>query len=76
MLKGAHTHAQVAVLPCALDRVFPQIHMALAQRIEEEGGLLVSEQPPGRQVERWMFAARNLIVTGLLAVTVVVQSPA
>lgn len=76
VLSGARTHAQVAVLPCALDRVFPQIHMSLAQRIEEEGGLLVSEQPPGRQVERWMFAARNRIVTGLSAVTVVVQSPA
>ena len=68
--------AQVAVLPCALDRVFPRIHKPLARRIEEAGGLLVSEQPPGRQVERWMFAARNRIVTGFSAATIVVQSPA
>lgn len=76
VLEGPRSHAQVAVLPCALDQVFPRIHERLAQRIEEVGGLLVSEQPPGRQVERWMFAARNRIVTGLSAATVVVQSPA
>ena len=75
-LEGARPHAQVAVLPCALDQVFPRIHVSLAHRIEEAGGFLVSEQPPGRQVERWMFAARNRIVTGLSAATVVVQSPA
>ena len=75
-LEGARPYAQVAVLPCALDQVFPRIHVSLAHRIEAAGGLLVSEQPPGRQVERWMFAARNRIVTGLSAATVVVQSPA
>ena len=76
VLEGPRPHAQVAVLPCALDQVFPRIHEPLAQRIEEAGGLLVSEQPPGRQVVRWMFAARNRIVTGLSAATVMVQSPA
>jgi len=76
VLEGPRPHAQVAVLPCALDQVFPRIHEPLARRIEEAGGLLVSEQPPGRQVERWMFAARNRMVTGLSAATVVVQSPA
>ena len=76
VLEGPRRHAQVAVMPCALDQVFPRIHEPLARRIEEAGGLLVSEQPPGRQVERWMFAARNRMVTGLSAATVVVQSPA
>ena len=76
VLEGPRPHAQVAVMPCALDQVFPRIHEPLARRIEEAGGLLVSEQPPGRQVERWMFAARNRMVTGLSAATVVVQSPA
>ena len=76
VLEGPRPYAQVAVLPCALDQVFPRIHEPLARHIGEAGGLLVSEQPPGRKVGRWMFAARNRIVTGLSAATVVVQSPA
>lgn len=67
---------QVAVLPCSLDRVHPIMHEALAERIVERGGLLVTEQPPGAQVERWMFASRNRILTGLSPSTVVIQSPA
>ena len=76
VLEGPRPHVQAAVLSCALDQVFPRIHESLAKHIEKGGGLLVSGQPPGRQVERWMFAARNRIVTGLSAATLVVQSPA
>ena len=67
---------QVAVLPCSLDQIHPAIHQGLARDIVESGGLLVTEQPPGVSVERWMFASRNRILTGLAPTTVVVQSPA
>ena len=67
--------ATVAVLPCGLDAIHPRMHADLAEAIVAGGGLLVTEQPPGAQVERWMFAARNRIVTGLCPATVVVQSP-
>ena len=52
------------------------MHESLAEDIVERGGLLVTEQPPGAQVERWMFASRNRILTGLSPSTVVIQSPA
>jgi DNA processing protein len=75
-LQSSHGGQQVAVLPCSLDRVHPRMHESLAEDIVDRGGLLVTEQPPGAQVERWMFASRNRILTGLSATTVVIQSPA
>ena len=66
----------MAVLPCSLEAIHPRIHEPLAQEILDAGGLLVTEQPPGLQVERWMFASRNRILTGLSPRTLVVQSPA
>ena len=75
-LQSGHGGRQVAVLPCSLDRVHPRMHESLAEDIVDRGGLLVTEQPPGSQVERWMFASRNRILTGLSATTVVIQSPA
>ncbi|MDA0729656.1 MAG: DNA-processing protein DprA [Bacteroidetes bacterium] len=66
----------VAVLPCGLDAIHPAIHAPLAAEIVARGGLLLTEQPPGASVERWMFAARNRLVTGLTPATLVVQSPA
>ena len=75
VLDGPQPGHQVAVLPCGLEAVHPHMHWGLAESIVDAGGLVVSEQPPGRQVERWMFASRNRIVTGLSAATLVVQSP-
>jgi DNA processing protein len=75
-LNGARGGAQVAVLPCALDAIHPRMHEELAEAIVARGGLLLTEQPPGVQVERWMFASRNRILTGLAPTTVVIQSPA
>lgn len=75
-LNGSRGGAQVAVLPCALDAIHPRMHEGLAEDIVARGGLLLTEQPPGVQVERWMFASRNRILTGLAPSTVVIQSPA
>ena len=75
-LNGARGGAQAAVLPCALDAIHPRMHEELAEAIVARGGLLLTEQPPGVQVERWMFASRNRILTGLAPTTVVIQSPA
>ena len=75
-LNGRFGGRQVAVLPCSLEGVYPRIHQALADEILDAGGLLLTEQPPGSQVERWKFASRNRILTGLAPTTLVVQSPA
>lgn len=76
VLDGPRGGAQVAVLPCSLEAIHPRMHEPLAREILDRGGLLLTEQPPGVQVERWMFASRNRILTGLAPRTVVVQSPA
>ncbi len=63
----------VAVLGCGIDRDYPRAHAALAQRVAESG-LLVSEYPPGVAPAPWRFPARNRIVAGLCAATVVVEA--
>lgn len=63
----------VAVLGCGIDRDYPAAHAELARRIAERG-LLVSEYAPGVEPAPWRFPARNRIVAGLCAATVVVEA--
>jgi DNA processing protein len=63
----------VAVLGCGIDRDYPRAHAALAGEIAATG-LLVSEYPPGVAPAPWRFPARNRIVAGLAAATVVVEA--
>jgi DNA processing protein len=67
--------ATIAVLGCGIDRDYPQAHARLAARIREQG-LLVSEYEPGVPPAPWRFPARNRIVAGLCAATVVVEARA
>ena len=63
----------VAVLGCGIDRDYPRAHSSLAARIAETG-LIVSEYAPGVVPAPWRFPARNRIVAGLAAATVVVEA--
>jgi DNA processing protein len=63
----------VAVLGCGIDRDYPAAHRELAQRVVETG-LIVSEYAPGVEPAPWRFPARNRIVAGLCAATVVVEA--
>jgi DNA processing protein len=63
----------VAVLGCGIDRVYPAAHAELARRIRERG-LIVSEYAPGVEPAPWRFPARNRIIAGLAAATVVVEA--
>jgi DNA processing protein len=63
----------VAVLPSGLDRPYPSSSRGLYRRILS-GGVAVSELPPGAGVWRWMFPARNRIIAGLSAMTVLVEA--
>jgi DNA processing protein len=63
----------VAVLGCGVDRDYPRSHAALAAAIAQ-GGLIVSEYPPGVEPAPWRFPARNRIVAGLCDATVVVEA--
>jgi DNA processing protein len=63
----------VAVLGCGVDRDYPAAHAELARRICERG-LIVSEYAPGVEPAPWRFPARNRLIAGLAAVTVVVEA--
>jgi DNA processing protein len=67
---GGHT---VAVLGCGIDRDYPAVHASLARAIAERS-LLVSEYEPGVEPAPWRFPARNRIIAGLCAATVVVEA--
>jgi DNA processing protein len=63
----------VAVLGCGIDRDYPAAHAELARRVGD-AGLIVSEYAPGVEPAPWRFPARNRIVAGLCAATVVVEA--
>jgi DNA processing protein len=63
----------VAVLGCGIDRDYPAAHAELARRIRERG-LVVSEYEAGVEPAPWRFPARNRIIAGLSAATVVVEA--
>jgi DNA processing protein len=63
----------VAVLGCGIDRDYPAAHAELAARIRASG-VTVSEYAPRVEPAPWRFPARNRIIAGLSAVTVVVEA--
>jgi DNA processing protein len=65
--------ATVAVLGCGIDRDYPAAHRELARQIAATG-LVLSEYAPGVEPAPWRFPARNRIVAGLCAGTVVVEA--
>ncbi|HWF71886.1 MAG TPA: DNA-processing protein DprA [Solirubrobacteraceae bacterium] len=65
--------ATVAVLPVGAERPYPASKRALYRRIVDSG-VAISELPPGTESRRWGFPARNRIIAGLSAMTVVVEA--
>lgn len=63
----------VGVLGCGIDRDYPRSHAELARRIVASGAV-VSEYPAGVEPAPWRFPARNRIIAGLCAATVVVEA--
>ena len=63
----------LAVLGCGIDRDYPAAHRELAARVRATG-LAVSEYAPGVEPAPWRFPARNRIVAGLAAATIVVEA--
>ena len=63
----------IAVLGCGIDRDYPAAHAELARRVAT-AGLIVAEYAPGVEPAPWRFPARNRVVAGLCAATVVVEA--
>jgi len=63
----------VGVLGHGLDRLYPQIHKPVAQKMVLNGGLL-SEFPTLTNPDRQNFPQRNRIIAGLADATIVVEA--
>jgi DNA processing protein len=64
----------VAVLPTALDNIYPAGHTDLAKRIIAGGGTLISEYPLGSTPHKSNFTARNRIVSGLADLVLITEA--
>lgn len=64
----------VAVLGSGLAHIYPSEHRNLARNIEISG-LLVSEYPPLHRPRKHHFPQRNRIISGLCAITLVIEAP-
>lgn len=65
----------VAVLAGGLDDVYPHAHDALARRILDAGGTLISEYPPGEEPFGYRFIERNRIISGISQGVLIVEAP-
>ncbi len=64
----------IAVLGTAINRVYPASHRGLAEKILAGHGALISEYPLDFKGHRGVFPARNRIISGLAAATIVTQA--
>jgi len=64
----------VGVLGCGIDVVYPRRNRQLYGDLRSNGGVLVSEYPPGTPPEGWRFPTRNRIIAGLCDVVLVVEA--
>ncbi|MDF2690319.1 MAG: protecting protein DprA [Gammaproteobacteria bacterium] len=63
----------IAVLGSGLERIYPNSHRELAQRISEKGAL-VSEFPLNMQANKLSFPQRNRLISGMSIAIIVVEA--
>lgn len=71
--QGALLGGTIGVIASGIDIAYPPEHAALQEEIAQKG-LLVAEQPPGREPLARHFPARNRIIAGLAQATLVVEA--
>lgn len=67
----------IAVMPQGIDLVTPSANSDIHRRIIESGSsAVISEYPPGvRSPDKWVFARRNRIISGMSEAVVITQAP-
>ena len=68
-----HQIPTIGVLAHGLDRVYPQLHVKIAQQMMEQGGL-ITEFPSGTNPDAQNFPKRNRIIAGMADATIVVEA--
>lgn len=66
-------YATTAVIGCGLDRIYPNQHRRLGERVVDKG-LMISEYPPGTPAKAAHFPQRNRIISGLSRGILVVEA--
>lgn len=69
----AASGSTVAVLGCGIDICYPRQHTPLRDAVLERGSVL-TEEPPGRGPEPWLFPKRNRLIAALCVAVVVVEA--
>jgi DNA processing protein len=83
---GADTHAHKAALDAGLHTIaipgsglhdavlYPRTNLALAHRIVENGGALLSENLPDQKPRAWDFPARNRLMVGIADAVLMIEA--
>ncbi len=71
--QGSVDTATAGVIASGIDIAFPPENAALQERIAQEG-ILIAEQPPGREPLARHFPSRNRIIAGMALGTVVIEA--
>lgn len=71
--QGSLANGTIGVIASGIDIVFPPENVELQEEVAQRG-LLISEQPPGREPLARHFPSRNRIIAGLAMGTVVVEA--
>jgi DNA protecting protein DprA len=64
----------IAILGSPLDEIYPPENRSLADRIVQQGGLLVTEFASGVRIERHFFLLRNRLIAGWAKATWIVEA--
>jgi len=64
----------IGVLGCGVDEIYPTSNRQLGDRMLKNGGLIISEFPPGTPPLKQNFPLRNRIIAGLASGTLVVEA--
>jgi len=64
----------IAVIGSGFNNMYPPENIELAKQIIENGGAIISEYPPEKEIDLSNFPARNRIIAGIAQSTIVVEA--
>ena len=64
----------IAVMPCGIDKIFPEYQAELYNKILEKNGLIISEYEGNFLPQTWSFVQRDRIVAGLCKAVFVTEA--